>query len=313
MTDHARPQLAVPDLWNRDGEWDEAIIEADEAERPFVERQKQLSSALRRMSDAEASPENLAWLSLWSRAFSMCDGARGAVLRESLLTLTALERMAFKLSLQVGLAFEEPSSVTSRLRAHAAWCLNADIRLWEAFLSREHLDRAFDPSPGRELVAALDDRAAAWSQMFGEVEELSDQEAEFDRRRYEDYAKRRLAALGMWYSDKRLASWRARIAALEGSRQKTLSFYALFDQTERSVFDRLRGQGTRFAYLAYRRGSAAIHGSTVEDTLHWSGPRASPLIGADSKALRETGEKVHAWVQWCTAVLGLMGGDRGAS
>src|SRR5688572_7008915 len=82
--------LVVP-TFNK-AEWVSAIADAADAESPLLNAQWRLASLVESLESATATPERLAWLTLWSRFFGCVEAARGAVSRASLLGLGAVRR-----------------------------------------------------------------------------------------------------------------------------------------------------------------------------------------------------------------------------
>ncbi len=131
--------LVIPSLWERQDDWQEAVEEAEPEERSIVVLQAHLAVLLEALKGAESDPENLAWLSLWSRVFNCCEGARGAQLRESSFTMLVMLRVLFDVSLHVEVIARQliranaestslaRSDVADRLSAYTAWSLCNDL------------------------------------------------------------------------------------------------------------------------------------------------------------------------------------------
>jgi hypothetical protein len=285
--------------------WEAAIAESPHEERPLIQQQARLSRVLSRFERAEPSPEVLAWLSLWSRCFGLCDAARGAWARQTLLGLGFLERPAFELALHTQVVFE--ADTNQRLRAYVAWCLDADRRYWSALSQPDHLQRVYDPQPARDHARALISLHPEVSELFGDVEVLSDQEAEIDlattRRRAED----EVARIDRWLRDDRIAPWVERIAALQlrNKRKFGVQFYALFNESESTVFQRLCQTDSKHAYLSFSRGSSLLHGSTLDGSLRIASAGVAPLVGGSELELAAGVSRVLNWLEWVTLALWL--------
>src|SRR5258708_3496103 len=116
---------------------------ASEAEKLLLRVQVLIGSLLRGDENNDATPERLAWLALWTRAFNTLDGARGAVWQNSILSLTLLERSAFEAGLQVRCIVEpflrEPrpadaeAEVAARFRAFTAWAIWSDRQVYHDY------------------------------------------------------------------------------------------------------------------------------------------------------------------------------------
>lgn len=294
----------VPQL-DPDG-WEKAIGEAPDEERALIRRQMQLNEILARFTGAVASPEVMGVLSLWSRCFGLCDAARGAITRQSRLGLGFLERPAFELALHVQVIFEVPQT-DERLCAYVAWCLDADRRYWVAISQDDHLQRAYDQQPARDQARALRSVDPELAPMFGEVEELSDQEAEVDRDTARRQAIRQVDLIDAWLRDERLAPWISEIAAIKRKHNKKygVEFYSLFNESEGSVYQRLNKADSKHAYLAFSRGSAVLHGSSLEASLRLDSIGVAPLIGCSKREMAAGIEAVHIWIEWVALMLWL--------
>jgi hypothetical protein len=304
-------------LWSRDPEWAEAIEEADEIERPLIHAQRLLARWMKFIQTEEASPEVLAWLSLWSRLFGVIDGARGAYQRQALLALTAVERMAFELALHLHLILEplgkkdgEDSppreTVIERLRAYFAWCAFSDLQYWTKWIDEENLTFTYDPKPGRELAQLHEGATNGIRELFGEHEVLSDQEAELDKARARDSAAAQIHVLSKLLADDRLQPYVAKLQSLSSNRRGQVQLYELFDENERSVFRRLDATGIRHGYLRYQRTSAVIHGSSFDQSVAMVGWTVFPLYGASDDQLRMAVENVTRSANSCVATLLLL-------
>jgi hypothetical protein len=290
--------------------WDTALEEAPADEKPFIRRQAQLCTLLDRVRNTDASPEVIGWLSLWSRCFGICDAARGAFLRQTTIGLGFLERPAYELALQTECIFEG-NSLIDRLRAYVAWCLAADRDYLTTLANPDHLARAYDQLPTRTLLNSLKSADPKTAALFGDIEELSDQEADFDRDQTLRKTQTKIQLINEWMSDARLTPWTTRIDTLRDRKRSknAIEFYALFNETESSVYKRLtdpNGKNARYAYLAFSRGSAILHGSTLDRSLRLNANGVAPLIGADDRELAAVGDRVLEWVDWVGLVLQLI-------
>lgn len=286
--------------------WEAALADSPDDERPLIRRQLRLSQVLARFERAEASPEVVGCLSLWSRCFGLCDAARGAWDRQTLLGLGFLERPAFELALQTEVVFEA-ADANERLCAYVAWCLDADRRYWAALAQDDHLQCAFDPRPARDHARALMNLHPEVAAMFGEVEVAGDHEAEVELDTTRRTAEGKIARIDAWLEDERLAPWAARIATLQRKHNKKhgIQFYALFNETESSVYQRLNKNDSKHAYLAFSRGSSILHGSTLDGSLRLDAAGVAPLVGGSSRELTAGVDAVLTWIEWVVLVLWL--------
>jgi hypothetical protein len=221
-----------------------------------------------------------------------------------MLGLGYLERPALELALHVHVIFETDDPA-ERLRAYLVWCLDADRQYWASLSHIDHLERAYDPRPARDHILVLQSLDPRIAELFGDIEELSDQEAEFDRERTRRQAEAAIAQIDSLLGDARLAAWSDRIAALRDKKRFRygVHLYTLFNESEASIYQRLVKTDSKHAYLGFSRGSAILHGSTLEHSLRLHDSGVAPLIGATERELAAGLEPVLNWIQWVALML----------
>lgn len=284
--------LYIPELWDKP--WEEYVEEAEGLEREFLRAQAAYARVLRRIHAVPATPEKIAFLSLWSRLFGSLTGARGAASWQSRFAVSALGRVAFEASLHLqavalpileakdGSANDHQSAawlaVEDRLCGYLAWTLRSDQLMYEKFLSRGILEEAFDPEPERDFIDDLGSAKGAWERLtHQQLEVVSDQEAAFDLERAKERHIHRSARIGEWLTDERLAPWHRRLLSLESDKKQrgSVSLFQVFDLPA-SVASFLRRRQTSLGYLTYARGSGFIHGSSLEASMLVSDSLLSP-------------------------------------
>src|SRR5574341_2184396 len=177
--------LIIPQLWEKEDKWKDALAHAEGAEKDLILCQVRAVNLLKYIPDSKGSPERVSWLSLWSKVFSALEGTRGALGRDAEAAIAVLARVAFESALHVH-AILDPvhilerlkgssaaktsvsdhardgawNEVVDRLRAYAAWCLWSDRLYYEELLDPRTLEGVYDPPPTRELVSDPQARAA---------------------------------------------------------------------------------------------------------------------------------------------------------
>lgn len=270
--------LAIPPLWDKP--WDQTIKGADGIDREFLVVQARYVRLLRQLNPAPVTPEKIAWLAIWSRLFGALTGARGASIWKSRFSVTVLGRVAYEANLHLeatmlpvltavemgagGLREEHWVALRERLQGYLAWSLCGDQLLFRHVSSKRILDETFDPRPERELIKNLGDRRGAWEALAGQRFELvSDQEALHDRARAAATFSSELTRIAKWLSDDRLRPWVDRYRELEKTARGSVSLFSLLGVGD-SVGSFLRSRRRGIGYFEYLKGSAFIHGSSLD-------------------------------------------------
>jgi hypothetical protein len=66
--------FSIAPLWEK--EWANAIEQAEGADKRLLVLQARLANLLKNIEDCSITPERLAWVSFWSKAFLALDDAR---------------------------------------------------------------------------------------------------------------------------------------------------------------------------------------------------------------------------------------------
>lgn len=273
----------IPPLWEND--WEAAFGEADGVERQLLVWQKRAADLLQGISDRSLTPQRLAWINLWTRSLVGLEGARAALGQKSSFLLEMLGRATLESVLHLEAILdpfpEHKDEVLSRMAGYTAWCLWNDRAPYDKLTEGSTSDDIWDPEPVRRI---RDDpnHLAVHEALFGPLEEEFDpDELGRQQRTQQNAAWAKLERIKDWLAHPEIEPWVTKIEELAGknksrpagkngnrpagtNRNRMVSLFALFNQTEQSVWKRLGNQGLGFAYLEYQWGSAIIHGSTIE-------------------------------------------------
>lgn len=201
-------ELYIPDFSSK--EWEKAIKEATGPERTIIQHQYHATQLFKHIDDKQAKPKRIAWYSLWLQTFSLLEGARSALYRNSLYTLNILSRVVEELSLQVFTVIEpqqEMSELRSshlkvnisdetrnelnrqtvlRLEAYRSWCFWNDLDRYRNLLKPEVFEALWDDSIRWE-IARDENEKMIYEKLFGPLQ-LSDPE-ELQKQRDQTEAK----------------------------------------------------------------------------------------------------------------------------
>jgi len=296
--------LVIPPLWIKEAEWEEAVQEAQGAERQLLLCQLRLINILKDIPDSNATPERVAWLSLWAKIYGALDGARGALDRQTVVALRVIDRVCFEWTLHVQailqpalsldkLANSHAGKVTvaenarqdawnqavRRLQGYAAWCLWSDKDCYEEMLHPKTQAGVWDPRPARELVA--DPQGfAAHEAFFGPVDLRNEHDLDRDGATHEQAIGEALRRVSDWLADERLKPWVSKLAHGATGEAGGPTFFSLLEDTAVSVPRRLGMTGLRFSYFQYKLGSMVAHGSTLDQVLEIGLDSMAPAIGS---------------------------------
>jgi len=283
--------LNIPSLWEQD--WSEAISHNVDAARILVVFQARAANMLRDIDQIEATPERVAWLSIWMKTFAALENAQAALERSSLYLLRILSRIAFEANLHMEIISEPAiqlfskvrvshkvtitdrsrryvwSETADRLRGYTAWCLWNDRDYYKELLNRRTLNGVWDPDPARQILADKD-KLRRYEAIFGPLDVATEKrELEKGREHAEKHFRKKLKRVEVWLEDPSLLRWKDKLQRLECSKKRPVPFFDLFhDESTRSIPKRLKDIGLRFAYCTYMQGSMLIHGSTIDQLLH---------------------------------------------
>jgi len=149
--------IKVPTIWDRN--WEDAIDKAEGIEKTILVFQARAANLLKSIDDFKATPDRLAWLSLWTKAFSAIDSVWGALERNSEYVLEIVSRVAFETLLHVktiaepltdnitNLTPDSYKKATDRLRAYTVWCCWNDQQYYKEYLNFRNMEATYDAKP----------------------------------------------------------------------------------------------------------------------------------------------------------------------
>jgi hypothetical protein len=124
----------------------------------------------------------------------------------------------------------------------------------------------WNPEPAKG-IAHDPNKRETFERLFGELDaEIDSKKLQKGRFLQETQERFRLQRLENWLNHPDLRPWRDRLQNLRNSNQRQIAFFALFNESEKSVANRLRASNMRFLYVTYVKGSMFVHGSTLEHT-----------------------------------------------
>lgn len=302
--------LKIPELWKTD--WKEIVDDSEGSAKQLLTFMARGAYLLKDINDLSVTPERLAWLSIWSKTYSVLSSALTALNRNSGYLLMILSRIATEMLLHTSaimkkiLSIDELRSsnyrtkilatseveawkdVEESLCAYAAWGLWNDWQLTREILDPKNLDQAWDPNPVHEIVKDPHERQA-FEAIFGPLEVETKNELLVHRRNQEQILRKKEKRIQYWLSHQRLTIWFDKL-----QNEKDLSFLELVDENEKTIRRQMKKFGIGFGYSLYREATMVVHGSTLEQFYHVSGTHLTPLVvklkeNAESKALNVAG------------------------
>jgi hypothetical protein len=300
-------ELLVPELWKKADDWQEALKESEGADRQCVLIQLRAVNLLRTLKTGPATPEHVAWMTLWTRAFVLLDGVRGILTRNAAFTTDVLARVAFETALYTQ-AILEPAialhelerhgpgrtlvrdsardsawrEVVDRMRAYTAWCMWSDLRYCDEVADSRTQDGIWDPEPARG-IASDPDALKAFEAYYGPLDLRNEHELERDQQQQLAGLAQKRERIVSWLSDKRLQEWVTKLKSLQAGEPNARSFLSLLFGEQGTIARRLGMMQQRFAYFRYLRGSLLIHGSSVDEMLMLGQRVLAPAIRSDDE------------------------------
>lgn len=324
-------ELLLPYSEWKNKDWPAAIREADGVTKRVLQAQERAAHAIAGINPTPTTPEKLAWVVLWGRAFVLLQAAIDLQGQWSVPVSDYLYRIAFELWLQVA-AIRDPwdrlsaarkdprraisisdealdrrwVDVAGRLRGFCAWALTNDLVNYRQRNRRWELDKIYAPTDPATLVREPLEEDLH-THLFGEDVVLSANEARSDKARAKERHEQRIQRLLDWLKDPVFDEWAAPLAPwITGEQVHELpTLFALFDPEHPTVADVLANLDAGFLYASYARGSMLLHGSSIEHFTATSARRIFPtLFTTDEEGARLCGEVANM----CNlAVMGLWG------
>lgn len=280
-TDLYALRLRLPEF---SGDWDDVVAQAEGAEKDLLTVLARGANLLKPINDFSANFERVAWLSLWTKCYWNVQAALSALRGRSEYFLEVLSRTSFEVLLHV-LTITE-ANPTERLRAYSAWCLWNDRSFQIEFVDPHTLNGIWDPQPAEGILRDPNARLA-YEQLFGPIDVETDRRKLAKGRLRQQHEERlRLHRLETWLEHGDLRRWYEKLrAATKGKKKKQVAFFALFNESDRSVARRLEELQMRFLYINYVKGSLYVHGSTVEHSLYLQEGALTPRVGVHDESI----------------------------
>lgn len=295
--------LVIPEFV--ESEWLEAIEEAEGFGKELLIKRAKTVSLVRDIKDNEVTPAKLAWMNLWIKCISTLDGVQSALYGNSTFVLEVLERISIETFMHIH-TISEPlikagsskETVIDRLNAYAAWTLGEDIRYTKTISHKSSLDMVWDPDPAR-AIKYNPRKKAAYEALFGEISIDTDPVSlNIGRKSQEEELRNCHRRLDAWLKHPDLVRWKDRIRTLEQSldpaKRRSVSFFEIFNITEKSLGLKMNQIGLGIGYLRYKQASMLIHGSTIEQMNHMVSNKIVPRIGASKDEIELSADLVSS-------------------
>jgi len=314
-------KLWIPSLWEKD--WGGAIRYAAGVEKSLLKIQARAANLLRQVNDQTVTFARLGWLNMWTKAFASLDGALCAIPKDSLYLLRILARASFEQMLHafaimqpiLEMSFgpgdirgktspesEQDGEMESfkRLEAYTAWCIWNDQILYEQIIEPETLNAVWGPDPSKQIASDLQS-LKAYEAIYGQLQiDTDESELKKGRLRQQDEGHHRLHRNNEWLDHPNLKSWHDKLQKNASKKDKLVSFFTLVGETKKGVKGSLRDYDLSFAYPVYSEGSMAIHGSSLDQFLHFGEDSVIPLFVGGTE---DVSAKVEEIVANCNNVI----------
>lgn len=301
--------FSIPRLWEKD--WKGAINNASGVEKNILIIQKRAADLLNQINDKRVTFARLAWLNIWTKVFSTLEGIFCALPKNSLYVLRILGRTSFEQTLQAQIIMEPvlgiyrglekgnkktiaPSMLKNqeeeslkRLEAYTSWCIWNDCLFYEQLVNPKNLNAVWDAKPAEQIYRDLN-RLTAYEAIYGNLKmEIDERELKKGRLRQHNEGQHRLHRLRAWLDHPDLKPWHKKLKD-----DKFMTFFTLIGDARTSVKKSLDGFDLSFGYPVYSEGSMAIHGSSVDQFIHFGNDSVMPLFIAADDEITEKAEEV---------------------
>lgn len=308
-TDLDQLYFSIPRLWEKD--WEGAISNASGVGKNILIIQKRAADLLNQINDKKVTFARLAWLNLWTKVFVTLEGIFCALPKNSLHVLHILGRASFEQTLQAQSIMEPVMRIYSglkkanekiivpsilkdregeslkRLQAYVSWCIWNDCLFYEQIVNPQNLNTVWDAKPAKQIYRDSK-RLEVYEAIYGQLKvELDERELKKGRLRQQDQGQHRLYRLRTWLDHPDLKPWHKKL-----KKNKFMTFFTLVGETKTSVKKTLGGFDLSFGYPVYSEGSMAIHGSSVDQFIHFGNKSVIPLFIADDDEITEKAEEV---------------------
>jgi len=301
--------FSIPRLWEND--WNAAINNASGVEKSILIIQKRAADLLNQIEDRSVTFARIAWFNIWTRVFSILEGIFCALPKNSLYVLRMLERASFEMTLQIQSIMapmlrnynriektnnEQGASIASknaeketimRLEAYAAYCIWKDYLFYNELVKPDNLNAVWDAKPAEQIYRDLD-RLAAYEAIYGELNvEIDERELKKGRLRQQNEGQHMLHRLITWLDHPNLKPWHKKL-----KKDRFMTFFTLIGDERTSVKNSLDGFGLSFGYPVYSKGSMVMHGSSIDQFIHFGDNKVTPLFIASDNEITEKAKEV---------------------
>lgn len=174
-----------------------------------------------------------------------------------------------------------------RLEAYVSWCIWNDCLFCEQIVNPQNLNVVWDAKPAEQIYRDSK-RLDVYEAIYGQLKmEMDERELKKGRLRQQDEGQHRLHHLRTWLDHPNLKPWHEKL-----KKNKFMTFFTLVGETKTSVKKSLDGFDSSFGYPVYSEGSMAIHGSSVDQFLHFGNKNVMPLFIAGDDKITEKAEEV---------------------
>jgi hypothetical protein len=296
--------FVIPEFSEED--WREAVEGADGIEKLLLATQSQTVSLVKLIKDIAVTPARLAWVNLWTRCFSLIDGAYVAMSGNSTFAMEVLERIAIETFMHIHTIVEPIAKsgrngeemVIDRLNAYSAWTLGEDMRSAINLSQESSLNMVWDPSPARDIKNNPEKREAHEA-LFGEITIETDPDSlKAGRQQQQAELITLQRRLGAWLSHSDLARWKKKVRMIETDpkrpKRMPVSFFELFNIDEKTMAKKMYGCGLGLGYIRYQQTSMLIHGTTIEQMNLTLADKIVPKIRARKDEVESSAESIRS-------------------
>jgi hypothetical protein len=287
----------IPNLWEKN--WAEVIETAEEPSKTIIRIQKRAALILKDKDQFQVTFARLAWLNIWSKTFSALDGTICALAKDSIYLLRILTRTTLELQLHLHTIMkpmlnlyeqnqkpvsdqskkEKETILTNRLEAYASWCIWNDRLHYKKFLKPDVLEAVWDPEPALKILNDPDS-IMVHEAIFGKLDvETNHRKLKKGRLIQQNTGYHRIRKLETWLNHPVLARWHQKLKFLAGTKKKNfVTFFSLIEDEQMGIPKEMKNIEIPFAYPVYNEGSMAIHGSSLDQFLHFGETKVTPLF-----------------------------------
>jgi hypothetical protein len=272
---------------------EEEFIDAiNELEEPYKEAaivRARGSNLIKELNEQKASAERIGWLNLWTKTLNALTSAISAYEAGSNNVLKYLSRFTFECDMHVSVITEPLNDILSignvsdikkaksypnlqridRLRAYTAWGLWSDKYFYKReILYKKHLDQLWSPHPAKEIIKNVF-KYEDYKQLLGEIDvETDERKLQEGRKEMERLYREKITRIDKWLEEPELKRWAEKIEEVSKKKRGKVSFFNLFDEEDNMV-RHLKKMGMDFGYADYSKNSMSMHGSSMEQVVHF--------------------------------------------